>query len=298
MATKNNIRRDYLIIKRILRGDFPSRETIMKALDTAITMRTFQRDIQDIQSNFDITIEYSPQKNGYSIDPDSCPDFDKLLYFLEVAESADMVLRNLIDKRRAFKYLSLSPSTQPKGTEQIKPLLAAIQQCKAVAFRHKKYGTEQTTDQSAHPYLLKEFEGRWYLFAYIEALGAFRTFGLDRISELTITETTFKREQRLADTTQKFEQVYGLVYEPDQNPNAPVERVVLHTTDWVAQHLQALPLHPSQEVEGNEVSIRVIINPEIENKILSYGENVEVLQPDHLRQKIRHRLEKNLSRYR
>ena len=59
MPTKNTIRRDYLIIRRILQNDYPSKRTLLdylKRYDTEIGERTFQRDLADIRSNFDIEI--------------------------------------------------------------------------------------------------------------------------------------------------------------------------------------------------------------------------------------------------
>ena len=50
MPTKNTIRRDYLIIRRILQNDYPSKRTLLdylKRYDTEIGERTFQRDLAE-----------------------------------------------------------------------------------------------------------------------------------------------------------------------------------------------------------------------------------------------------------
>ena len=57
MNNKNTIRRDYLIIRRIMKGDYPSASVLLQYLernDIAITLRTLQRDMADIRSNFDV----------------------------------------------------------------------------------------------------------------------------------------------------------------------------------------------------------------------------------------------------
>ena len=59
MNNKNTIRRDYLIIRRIMRGDHPSASVLLQYLernDITITLRTLQRDMADIRSNFDIEV--------------------------------------------------------------------------------------------------------------------------------------------------------------------------------------------------------------------------------------------------
>ena len=298
MATKNNIRRNYLIIKRILQDNYPSAETIMKSLefyDSSITLRTFQRDLANIRSNFDIDIIYNPQKNGYYIENQS--DLSKLLYFIELAESSDIVLQSLKDKKDILQYLSISPLVKSKGIEHISTLLLSIKNRVAVQFNHLNYQTEEIKDYIVEPYLLKEFDGRWYLFAFVKTLGSFRTFGLDRISDIVLMDNTFERKAELVQTAEKFENVYGLVYEQDQNKNAPLEKVSLRFSPLMVKHLFALPLHHSQTINDNVITLQVIVNPELENKILSYGENVEVLSPQSLRDKIKERLTNTIQQY-
>lgn len=249
MPTKNTIRRNYLIIRRILQNDYPSKRTLldyMKRYDVEIGERTFQRDLADIRSNFDIEIIYDEQKNGYYAQTDSTFDFDKLLYFIGLAESSDIILSTVKDRNKLLEYLSISPTPHAKGVENIGRLLQAIQSQMSIHFEHRNYQTGRLKEYTVFPYLLKEFEGMWYLFAYISELKAFRTFGLDRISDLIITDNHFQREKVLELTADKFNQIYGLIYEPDNNPNAPIEKVELRFSDTMLHYLKALPLHQSQ----------------------------------------------------
>lgn len=230
MNNKNTIRRDYLIIRRIMRGDYPSASVLLQYLernDIAITLRTLQRDMADIRSNLDIEVIYDSKKNGYCIDETCSMDMDKLLYFLGLAESSDVILSNIKDRQKLLKYLSISPNPHAKGVENIGILLQAIQQNTVININHLSYQTGEQTAYTVEPYLLKEFEGMWYLFAYCEDMKAFRTFGLDRIRQIQITDRIFQRREELERTTEKFDKVYGLVYEPDNNPNAPIEEVRL-----------------------------------------------------------------------
>jgi predicted DNA-binding transcriptional regulator YafY len=159
------------------------------------------------------------------------------------------------------------------------------------------YNTGESTEYIAEPYLLKEFEGRWYLFAFIAEKQAFRTFGLDRINDLAITDKQFQRTEQRATTADRFNDVYGLVYMPDQQ-NPPLEIVRFRcNSDFMIRQLEALPLHYSQTIDNKTVSLRVIINPELENKLLSYGEYIEVLSPNSLKDKIKQRLTAALNQY-
>lgn len=234
MPTKNTIRRDYLIIRRILQNDYPSKRTLLdylKRYDTEIGERTFQRDLANIRSNFDIEIIYDEQKNGYFAQTDNTLDFDKLLYFIGLAESSDIVLSTIKDKNKILQYLSISPNPRAKGIENIGCLLQVIQNQMIVRFEHRNYQNGTSKDYTVSPYLLKEFEGMWYLFAFVDELKAFRTFGLDRIHNLIVTDEPFQREKVLEQVAEKFNQVYGLVYEPDNNSNTPIEEVKLKVSE-------------------------------------------------------------------
>lgn len=176
-------------------------------------------------------------------------------------------------------------------------LLQAIQQNTVINISHLSYQTGEQKAYTVEPYLLKEFEGMWYLFAYCEDMKAFRTFGLDRIRQIQITDRIFQRRAELEHTAEKFDNVYGLVYEPNNNPNAPIEEVRLKVSPVMLPYIQSLPIHSSQSISGNTITLHLIINPELENKIMGYGEHIEVLSPPSLRNKIKERIIQSLSKY-
>lgn len=112
MPTKNTIRRHYLIIRRILRNDYPSKHILleyMKQYDVEVGERTFQRDLAEIRSNFDIEIIYDEKKNGYFAQTDSTLELDKLLYFIGLAESSDIALSTMRDKTGCCNILLSAP---------------------------------------------------------------------------------------------------------------------------------------------------------------------------------------------
>ena len=137
----------------------------------------------------------------------------------------------------------------------------------------------------------------WYLFAFVDKLESFRTFGLDRIRNLVITDDVFQREPALEETAKRFDDVYGLVYEPDNNPTAPIEEVKLRVSSSMLPYLRSLPIHRSQVIEEDVITLHQIINPELKNRIMSYGEHIEVLSPVSLRESIKDRIQKMLSNY-
>ena len=106
-----------------------------------------------------------------------------------------------------------------------------------------------------------------------------------------------RRPDEVRVTAKRFDDVYGLVYEPDNNPTAPIETVRLKVSPSMLPYLHSLPIHSSQVIEGDVITLHLIINPELENRIMSYGEHIEVLSPLSLRESIKNRIQKMLSNY-
>jgi predicted DNA-binding transcriptional regulator YafY len=102
----------------------------------------------------------------------------------------NMLRRNYL----IIQYVAISPAATFKGIEQLGVLLQAIRNRNVVNFNHLNYNTGNQTAYSAEPYLLKEFEGRWYLYAFVKEIKEFRTFGLERISDLEVTATQLENK--------------------------------------------------------------------------------------------------------
>lgn len=63
-----------------------------------------------------------------------------------------------------------------------------------------KFEENDISQRNAEPYALKEFKGRWYLLAKDRKDYQIKTFGLDRIQELEITNKNFNCHRILTQT--------------------------------------------------------------------------------------------------
>lgn len=75
-------------------------------------------------------------------------------------------------------------------------------------------------------------------------------------------------------------------------PTAAPEVVRLRLSAEWRTFIRTHRWHPSQEVETDGLTVRITVCPcrEVEQWILSFGDDAEVLEPEHLREKIKHRL--------
>jgi predicted DNA-binding transcriptional regulator YafY len=99
------------------------------------------------------------------------------------------------------------------------------------------------------------------------------------------------------DFREYFKDIVGVTV-PKEHPVA--EKVVLKFDAARFPYIVSKPIHPSQEVISEEdctLQISVRPNKELESRIFSYGPQVEVLEPEWLRQQIEGKIEETLKKY-
>jgi len=185
----------------------------------------------------------------------------------------------------------------PKRDERfIQPLLDAASNHYAMQLCYQKFDSEPT-QRVVHPYYLKQYQLRWYLFCFDERRQHIACFALDRIVSLKRAEDVeFKATD--VDFNHYFDDIIGVTKPSDGR----VEHVRLYADHWVANYLKTSPLHSSQRVEsegaeGCVLTLDVRPNHELEQEVLFLGEHVVVLEPETLRNAIKERLENTVRKY-
>ena len=299
MSKHGTIRRYTLIIEKIGRNQYPSFEMIKDYLyehGFEVATRTIQRDIEQIRFEFGIEIKYNRTRNGYYIDTEASLNTESFLRFLEIVNTAELLTESLKDSKDTLNYISFESQGDLRGIENLKPLLFAIKNHRKITFIHENFDTGKHRKYSLRPYLLKEYQNRWYLVGKKEGTNDFRTFGIDRILKLELKEATFKPEVRI-NPIELFENTIGLTYSIKK-----LEEVILTFTPLQAKYVKSLPLHKSQEiieesVEEVKVKLKIIPNFEFKQRILMLGETVKVLKPKWLADEIRKSLTATLRNY-
>lgn len=126
-----------------------------------------------------------------------------------------------------------------------------------------------------HPYLLKEYNSRWYLYGREHDLGEIHRFPLDRIRSITPCHETAYSPNDFWDAEQHFSEMVGISREANQKP----ERIKIRSMGVTSDYLLTKPLHHSQRLtEENstycEFEYFVIRNYEFESLLRSFGEGV------------------------
>ena len=183
-----------------------------------------------------------------------------------------------------------------RGINQLKPLLKAIKEHRKIGFSHYNFHSKKTRNYTIKPYLLREYQSRWYVVGLIGPLKEFRTFGIDRIGNLKINADTFTPNPDL-NPLDDFSHIIGLTYSLGKR-----EKVVLSFTPTQGKYIKSLPLHASQkELINNQeeyrIELDIIPNFEFQQQVLLHGDAVRVLAPDSLVEEIKGRIDRMQERY-
>ena len=250
-------------------------------LQIGFSKRTLQRDLKEIRSVFGIDIEYSKSQKGYFISQNE----NENMNFQRMMEAFDMFNSlNLSQDLAPFIHLE---NRRPQGTENLYGLLHAIKTKRLIKFTYHKFWEDAATERSVAPYALKEYRNRWYVMATEEDKVHVKSFALDRLSELEITNQSFLPSDSVS-IEQKYKYCFGIISPEDEE----AYNVLLAFVPFQAKYIKTLPLHHTQQVLlDNEqemiIKLRLCITHDFVMELLSFGANVKVLEPESLVKEIR-----------
>jgi len=156
--------------------------------------------------------------------------------------------------------------------------------------------SKEVCEWQIHPYYLKQFQQRWFLLGYNSGCKRLMSLSLDRIQSFEVVEALFVSPKLNFEAIEKY--MYGAQIPSETSPT----RLVLMANSNLTTRLINKPMHPTQKLisvnqEAMLFSLDVFPNEELENEILSHGENLILVEPEDLRAKIRQRLFEALGSY-
>jgi len=299
MSTQGTIKRYSLIIEKVGRKSHPTFDEIksfLHAHDFEISPRTLQRDINQIRNEFGVEILYNATHRGYFVDAENSTDYKAFVRFLEVVGTANILLDTLREGKEVLKFISFENEAKLQGVEQLRQLVFAIKNKRKIEFLHENFDTEKVNSIKLLPYHLKQYQGRWYVFGNFENTNDYRTFGIDRISELKVLSKTFKPDKNV-NAQEKFAEVVGLNYTASK-----LQQVQIKVDAYQAKYLKTLPLHSSQSIvkEAKQfVYFTYYLRPNFEftQKLLTLGSSTTVIKPASLAKEIKDILKAAVKNY-
>lgn len=213
--------------------------------------------------------------------------------FYELIESLKIKLESKIsdlqqDIKPENRFILFDDQHVYRGVKFFTPIAEAIQEQKQIVIQHKKYYTTQFKNYTVHPYYLKEYDNRWYLIAGIENdYQEFKiiTFGLDRINSVNKLDgnVNFANKPNL----EYFQNLIGI--SKDENDKPVQIQIRMDLKQW--PYFENNPIYPKYQIIKEEpdfkiIEFKAIINYELEKKIMSQIDFLEIIAPIELKNKI------------
>jgi len=172
-----------------------------------------------------------------------------------------------------------------KGLEHFSRIFEAIQNQKVLSIVYKSFKNTEANIQEIHPYFLKQYNNRWFLFGHSDKFGTLSNLALDRIHDIEESKKAYLPNQDI-NFEEYFEDVVGVTV-TDKNP----EKVLLEIEHSLWPYIESKPIHGSQKYKGKtekgvQIELSLQINYELVALIFGLGERVKVVEPEHLMNEI------------
>lgn len=260
-------------------------ESELQDYDLNVSKRTFQRDLDDIRSIYNIDIQYDASLRKYRVYFEDDPDIKG-----RVLEAFDIFNAfNISDRLSDHIHFE---NRKPQGTEHLYGLLHAIKNQVLITFHYQKFWDEHPSQRTVEPYALKEFKNRWYVIAKDQKDEVIKSFGLDRLTDLDITRIKFQKPADFS-VSEHFKYCFGVVGPNAQTP----EDMILSFTPFQGKYIKTLPLHHTQEVivdndEEFRIKLKLYITHDFYMELRSFGDDLKVIEPEALRERLAMNAEK------
>lgn len=280
-----------------------------EGIDKGISRRTVQGDIQIMRSeklgyNAPIVVYdnkfYRYEDEDYSITntPLSEQDlkvmseavevlsqFKGFSYFSEMGEIVNRLEDHVTSaKSKAIPVIDFEKNENLQGLNYLDTIYHSIVDKQPLRMTYQSFKAREAATFIFHPYLLKEYKNRWFVFGLQRGEQMFKNLALDRIQELEIAKDEAYRENKLFDPLTFFNDVVGVT----KNINQQAEKVTFLVTREHAPYIRTKPIHKSQQiVEAKEdgsiiFEINVIINQELQREFLGFADGIKILSPNSL----------------
>ena len=293
-----------------------------------VTQRCIEKDLMNMQGLFSAPIEHE-RKNGKN-----CIFYwnrSFTIFSQEMSREEKSLLREVLSTLGQFSGLEnfkwLDDFKIGLGLEERRPIISFSNNpylknsnllgnlfdniSNEVVIRLSYHTFKDTTIRSIefHPYLLKQYNDRWFLIGAADSDKKILNFALDRIDKVEPLPDK-KYAECPEDLYERFDDIVGVtLYE-----NRPVEHILFWVSDESKDYVATKPIHESQtqikgeaeqdlrrhypDIEGGVFfTIDCIKNYELIRELCSYGKDLLVLSPDRIREAVINRFSSILVAY-
>lgn len=317
MPLNKNAYNRYIVIDSLLRNKmrpYPTMQELIAACNERLSidtkLNTIQKDIERMKmpppDGFNAPIYYERYHKGYMYtDPDfkignldlTDADIASIKESLALVQSIgagriDEKFSHAMQKvlataaevfdqpqSNAASYLQTMSPPISRGFAHFELFSRACRERIPLSFVHYGYKKRRFTAVELHPFLIKEFDNKWYLFGYSENHQEVRHFGFDRIYSPLLLNKPFARFDQQA-TFELLENSYGVFPIPSKKK----QKITLKVSSLITHYFEAYPIHGSQQIkkyaDGTaKITLEVVPTIELARLILWHGYHVQQIAP-------------------
>lgn len=162
----------------------------------------------------------------------------------EWVEEIKLRLEHSFNLKSEERVISFEENPFLVGLELIGDLYNAIVNKQSLTIKYHSFKSDQSRIFEVHPYHLKQYNNRWFLFGLNEAFGTLSNLALDRIKEIHQSVLPYKENSEY-DFEDYFEDVIGVsVYEEEE-----IRKIQIKVDIELWPYLETKPVHGSQKVK-------------------------------------------------
>lgn len=243
-----------------------------------LAIRTFHNHREAIEELFLIRIECDDRSNKYYIE-------DK--EGLKSGSASAWLLNTFSISNILSEAQSLGSRVQvediPSSGRYLSDILAAMRENRCITILYHPFSAIEPFELTLQPLITKLIDRRWYLYASKPNDPKVKLYALDRFEGCSVLDKRFDYPTDF-DAESYTKDVVGVAIYDRVKP----EKIRIRTNRRHAKYMESLPLHHSQtKIAESEKHIDfeyfVSPTPELYNKLLAYGRDIEVLSPAKVR---------------
>ena len=315
MGDHLTLERYYWFDNQVRTHRFPNANTLAEQFE--ISAKTAQRSIDFMRDRIGAPLEYDQHQKGYRYSDESfiLPSFhvsqEEMVSILLarnlLSNSAGGLISRFIQSfgRKLFATMGGIGFTQdklryafsavwngysPSQASTFRIVLNALLQNRLFTCSYASPASRRATVRTIAPHHLQHYMGSWVLIGWCHLKQDWRKFFLSRMSDPTLSDESFSPRPK-NEWEPLIQSSFGIF-----QGGEPIS-VILQFNSFRAPWIREQVWHPDQSMEtlpdgGLRLTLPVTDFREIKMKVLQFGADVEVIEPEELRKEIREEIQK------
>ncbi|SNB45457.1 YafY family protein [Geobacter sp. DSM 9736] len=295
--------------QQVKAGRYPNATTLAQQFE--VVTKTAQRAIDYMRDQLNAPLQYNSTRKGYFytdntfVLPASEPTQEEMLAILLaqniLANSAQGVISQQIksfgrklfgknglfgvtEKRFREAFSSSWNEYAPAQGQVFKTVMKALIENRLLTFIYTSPRDQQPKERTVEPHHLQHYMGSWGVIAFCHLRGEWRSFMLSRMRDVEMKSDTFVPKPR-SQWKNQMEGGFGIFQ------GGQLILVRLHFNPFRAPWIREQIWHKDQQIEELNDGSLILSFPvcqfhEVKMRILQYGGDVVVLEPEKLKQEV------------